>query len=139
MSNTCKKCKTRTIAGRKFCTICTLEEAATLQWFAERLQRQMFEQVTYTQEDIKRMNSAMTLFPTAALKYKFLGCVFGYPPCCVDSFIEGKRKARDAGDFMGSGFTPCTHCQQTRTTQELVDKVNKARLLNTPFTLKKKG
>lgn len=55
------------------------------------------------------------------------GMLFGYPQCCVDSFItldhiwDGPRKLN------GTGFIPCAHCNATKSTEELIQEINSKR------------
>lgn len=57
------------------------------------------------------------------------GQKYGYPDCCIESFIEDTRDnnrifRRGERQFFGTGFIPCANCSTNRTHQELIDVIN---------------
>lgn len=55
------------------------------------------------------------------------GVALGYPTCCIKSFINLEHLGAPDRKLNGTGFVPCAHCDNTKTTQELVDEINRAR------------
>jgi hypothetical protein len=41
------------------------------------------------------------------LYWKRTGEFFGYPPCCIDSFLRGERTSLQEWTSEGTGFIPC--------------------------------
>lgn len=66
--------------------------------------------------------------PTAINELRATGQEFGYPKCCIDSFIKditdariGRRQDRV---FNGTGYIPCATCDVRYSEQELIDNIN---------------
>ena len=61
------------------------------------------------------------------------GIALGYPTCCIKAFIALKHLGDDRErKLQGTGYVPCDHCDKTKTTQELVDTINRARESSIP-------
>lgn len=44
-------------------------------------------------------------------RYELLGKYYGYPKCCIDSFIADTKRTRSQRyTHKGSGFIPCNNC-----------------------------
>lgn len=67
------------------------------------------------------------------LHWMLLGIGLGYPTCCIKSFL-GLSHITDPTirKLEGTGFIPCVHCNETKTTGEMVDEINRARNPNLP-------
>lgn len=56
------------------------------------------------------------------------GMLFGYPNCCVDSFIQLKHLRDDSPRKLnGTGFVPCARCNITKTEEQLIQEINSNR------------
>lgn len=78
-----------------------------------------------------------------------MGILCGYPMCCVGAFVCRSTLvmtdrltpdldytlAKSFAPYDNSGFLPCPACLEQRTPQQMIDIINKNRLLEHPFTL----
>lgn len=63
-----------------------------------------------------------------------LGTLLGFPPCCVQAFIEHKS-ARTPTPLFGSGYRPCEECSKREDFQPLIEEINQRRVKDIyPFT-----
>ena len=72
----------------------------------------------------------------AADPWLVIGLYFGYPRCCIDSFMKLRHLVdRPNHSLMGTGFVPCKTCAETKTAVELVEEIKSQRSCTTPFPL----
>lgn len=56
------------------------------------------------------------------------GIALGYPTCCIKAFVNLEHMLDPVPrKLVGTGYVPCPHCNETKTTMELVDTINRAR------------
>lgn len=56
------------------------------------------------------------------------GLLFGYPNCCVDSFLQlNHLKTGIVRKLNGTGFIPCDRCNIHKTEEEMIQEINKNR------------
>ncbi len=53
-----------------------------------------------------------TLLYTKELRYHFFGFLFGYPECCIDSFVNGRHAYISTRKFK-LPFVPCAKCSSS--------------------------
>lgn len=53
-----------------------------------------------------------------------MGLHFGYPKCCIDSFIQLKHINTGPRQLDGSGYIPCDWCNEHKTTEQLINTIN---------------
>lgn len=58
-------------------------------------------------------------------KFKDLGSYYGYPVCCIDSFLNYTKKP--TRKLQGTGYIPCENCNVKYTEKELISNINKNR------------
>lgn len=66
-------------------------------------------------------------------QYDFLGRAFGYPKCCIESFkVEAFNNHvlinREPRLLDGTGFIPCTECNESHTEESLTKLINENRM-----------
>lgn len=62
-----------------------------------------------------------------------MGYGLGYPTCCIKAFLELSHMTDyTVRKLQGTGFIPCIHCNNTKTTGEMVDEINRARNSDLP-------
>ena len=60
------------------------------------------------------------------------GQEYGYPDCCIKSFVDDacdwrRIEARTVRLFNGTGFVPCVDCNVNRSVSELTNLINSRR------------
>lgn len=79
--------------------------------------------------------------------WEITGYYFGYPSCCIENFVTedilvrvNELKSRKFRKLKGTGYRPCTQCNEIYTEEELVVRINSKRRLARPFdnTMSKK-
>lgn len=57
-----------------------------------------------------------------------LGLYYGYPKCCIESFIRDKNSMgwlfRGERQLTGTGYIPCAECNARYTPNEMVKRIN---------------
>ena len=66
------------------------------------------------------------------------GEYYGYPPCCIESFLKPTSALHHAVrfedvPFAGTGFVPCQKCATERTEEEILAEIASRRKCPTPF------
>lgn len=61
-----------------------------------------------------------------------LGILFGYPICCIQSFLMMEHLGQPLRKLNGTGFIPCHRCNEEKTEEELVAAINLARQPDLP-------
>lgn len=62
-----------------------------------------------------------------------MGYGLGYPTCCIKAFLLLSHLTDPTiRKLQGTRFIPCVHCNETKTTGEMVDEINRARNPNLP-------
>lgn len=76
-------------------------------------------------------------------KWEKYGLYFGYPQCCINSFIkhatvplwyESITLYPEGRKLSGTGYVPCPECNAKFTEKELIDNINKNRRHDVPFS-----
>lgn len=65
-----------------------------------------------------------------------MGRAFGYPTCCIQSFIELRHiEDQVVRKLNGTGYIPCAQCNITKTKEQMIQEINKNRSREyPPFT-----
>lgn len=69
---------------------------------------------------------------TGYIKYEIRGLLLGYPPCCINGFIDHVKSLESIVDkeprkLDGSGYLPCIECNSKYTEEELIQNINAVR------------
>lgn len=56
--------------------------------------------------------------------WRIVGTKFGYPKCCVDAFCKLEHINDDPRQLNGSGYVPCSWCNEHKTTEQLINTIN---------------
>ena len=73
---------------------------------------------------------------TELVTWEDMGKYFGYPTCCIASFVRLEhRDDRGLSDrpLIGTGFVPCKICSQTKTAEQLEAEIALNRECPLPF------
>lgn len=64
--------------------------------------------------------------------WKIRGRYYGYPECCIESFINLEHLGSPDRKLKGTGYVPCAKCD-SKTEVELIDIINSNRKAPRPF------
>lgn len=68
------------------------------------------------------------MFTEQQLHWVMQGKMFGYPKCCIESFIELRHlKSGRIRKLNGTGFIPCATCNELKTEEQMIEQINKDR------------
>lgn len=64
-----------------------------------------------------------------------IGRDYGYPVCCIAEFSTHviPRSEKEKRKLWGTGYVPCTECNERYTEQQLIDRINGKRVCPYPF------
>ena len=66
-----------------------------------------------------------------------MGTICGYPPCCIEDFIDELPYRSTCSDwhsrqFTGTGYVPCPSCNE-KTREDLLEAIAVRRVSSVPF------
>ena len=65
-------------------------------------------------------------------RWHAMGMLFGYPSCCIRSFLEMRHLGGAPRKLAGTGYIPCAKCNEEYTAKQLIDNINANRQPDLP-------